>query len=49
MLALAARLGDLTHPIAPRGVLMLERLLCDNDGPRLAGAVAAITRALELS
>lgn len=49
LLALAARLSDLTRPIAPRGVLMLERLLRDNDGPRLAGALAAITRALEPS
>jgi hypothetical protein len=49
MLAVAARLGDLTRPVAPRGVLMLERLLRDNDRPRLAGELAAITRALELS
>ena len=49
MLAVAARLGDLTRPVAPRGVLMLERLLRDKDGPLLAGALAEVAQSLETS
>lgn len=33
LLALAARLCDLERPVSPSGVLVLERLLRDNDGP----------------
>jgi hypothetical protein len=30
---LAERLSDLGRPVAPRGVVMLRRLLDDRDGP----------------
>lgn len=33
LLALAARLYDLSLPVTPRGVLLVERLLCDGGGP----------------
>jgi hypothetical protein len=33
LLALAARLYDLSLPVTPRGVLLVERLLCDGNGP----------------
>lgn len=31
--AVAARLADLERPVAPRGVVLLERLLTDGSGP----------------
>jgi hypothetical protein len=57
LLALAARLCDLERPVSPRGILALERLLRDNDGPlyaaagpeTLARALAEVTQALEVS
>jgi hypothetical protein len=33
LLELAARLCDLPRPVAPRGVLLVERLLHDGSGP----------------
>jgi hypothetical protein len=33
LLELAARLYDLPQPVAPRGVLLVERLLYDGAGP----------------
>jgi hypothetical protein len=33
LLELAARLFDLSRPLAPRGVLLVERLLVDGAGP----------------
>jgi hypothetical protein len=33
LLALASRLCDLERPVAPRGVLLVERLLSDRSGP----------------
>ncbi|HEY7705564.1 MAG TPA: hypothetical protein VH968_00160 [Gaiellaceae bacterium] len=33
LLAMADRLADLEQPVSPRGVLLLERLLSDGDGP----------------
>jgi len=33
LLELAARLYDLSQPVAPRGVLLVERLLYDGAGP----------------
>lgn len=33
LLALAARLYDLSVPVTARGVLLVERLLCDGSGP----------------
>jgi hypothetical protein len=33
LLELAARLYDLSRPVAPRGVLLVERLLTDGSGP----------------
>ncbi len=33
LLDLAARLCDLSRPVAPRGVLLVERLLYDGSGP----------------
>lgn len=33
LLELAARLYDLSRPVAPRGVLLVERLLYDGSGP----------------
>ena len=37
LLALAYRLDELPRPVAPRGVLLLERLLKDSYGPLYAG------------
>ena len=37
LVALAARLGELPRPVAPRGVLLLERILHDNDSPLYQG------------
>ena len=33
LLELAARLCDLTRPVAPRGILLVDRLLHDGSGP----------------
>jgi hypothetical protein len=33
LLELAARLCDLSRPVAPRGVLLVDRLLSDGSGP----------------
>ena len=33
LLQLAARLCDLSRPVAPRGVLLVDRLLVDGSGP----------------
>ncbi|NUR76250.1 MAG: hypothetical protein HOQ28_08220 [Thermoleophilia bacterium] len=33
LLQLAARLCDTSHPVTPRGVLLVERLLVDGSGP----------------
>jgi hypothetical protein len=33
LLAIAARLYDLSLPVTPRGALLVERLLCDGSGP----------------
>jgi hypothetical protein len=33
LLELAARLFDVSRPVAPRGVLLVERLLVDGSGP----------------
>jgi hypothetical protein len=56
LLAVAHRLADLENPIAPRGVLLVERLLLDSDGPmydrerarELFAAVDEAAAALEL-
>jgi hypothetical protein len=55
LLAVAALLFDLALPVAPRGVLLVDRLLTDghgplygrNDGDRLRAAVACAHEALE--
>jgi hypothetical protein len=36
LLALAVRLCDLSRPVAPRGVLLVDRLLYDGSGPLYA-------------
>lgn len=36
LLELAARLCDLSRPVAPRGVLLVDRLLGDGSGPLYA-------------
>lgn len=33
LLAVAARLADLERPVAPRGIVFIERLLVDGSGP----------------
>jgi hypothetical protein len=56
LMAVAARLDDLEHPVSPRGVLLVDRLLRDPDGPvyrrgeagELDDAVETASRALEL-
>jgi hypothetical protein len=55
LLSLAERLAELSRPVSPRGVLLLERLLHDRDGPlyegapttTLGGAIDEIAGALE--
>jgi hypothetical protein len=37
---LADRLAELSRPVAPRGVLLLERILHDVDGPLYQGAAS---------
>ena len=37
LLAIAARLFDLAHPVPARGVLLVERLLTDGAGPLYGG------------
>ena len=37
LLALAARLFDVSKPVAPRGVLLVEQLLIDGAGPLYGG------------
>ncbi len=52
--ALAELVGDLSHPVAPRGMLLLDDLLTSGDSPlyarenldRLPGALREIVRAL---
>ena len=51
LLELAARLHDLSRPVAPRGVLLVDRLLVDGSSPLYAklapgGLRAAAVRAL---
>ena len=51
LLALAARLCDLPRPVAPRGVLLVEKLLRDGAGPlygrsRLSELRVAVDQAL---
>lgn len=54
LLVVAERLADLEDPVAPRGVLLLERLLVDTSGPlydrelaaELAGRIDAAAGAL---
>jgi hypothetical protein len=47
LLALAERLSELERPVAPRGVLMVERFLIDGSGPLyLREDAAALGRAL---
>ncbi len=56
LLAIADQLADLPHPVAPRGVLLVERLVDDDSGPlydaehsdELLNAVDAAAAALEL-
>jgi hypothetical protein len=48
LLDLAARLFDQERGVAPRGVLLVERLLCDGDGP-LYGRSSARRLRLELA
>ena len=56
LLVIADRLADLESPVAPRGILLVERLLVDGSGPlydreregELLGAVEAAGDALEL-
>jgi hypothetical protein len=40
LLELAARLFDLPRPVAPRGVLLVERLLYDGSGPLYSRSAA---------
>jgi hypothetical protein len=55
LLALAGRICDLTRPVAPRGILLIERLFDDGSGPvygtgdasRLDAQIAAASEALE--
>jgi hypothetical protein len=47
LLDLASRLFDLSRPVMPRGVLLVERLLDDNSGP-LFGRTGSRLLALEL-
>jgi hypothetical protein len=48
LLALADRLAELSRPVSPRGMLLLERLLNDADGPLYEGrATTTIAAALE--
>jgi hypothetical protein len=45
LLELAARLYDLSQPVAPRGVLLVERLLYDGAGPLYSGSTPNRLRA----
>jgi hypothetical protein len=45
LLELAARLCDLSRPVAPRGVLLVERLLHDGSGPLYGGGAPNRLRA----
>jgi hypothetical protein len=55
LLELASRLFDLSRPVAPRGVLLVDRLLVDGSGPlygrgapnRLRAAIGDALAALE--
>src|SRR5947209_8438846 len=40
LLALAARLCDLSRPVSPRGILLVERLLHDGSGPLYGGGAS---------
>jgi hypothetical protein len=45
LLELAARLCDVVRPIAPRGVLLVERLLYDGSGPLYGASESDVLRA----
>ena len=48
LLSLADRLAELSRPVSPRGMLLLERLLNDADGPLYEGrATTTLAAALE--
>jgi hypothetical protein len=47
LLALASRLADLDAPAAPRGVLLVERLLCSSESPLFGGSRPSVRAAIE--
>jgi hypothetical protein len=55
LLAIAARLFDVSKPVSPRGVLLVERLLTDGSGPlygrgdpeRLLAAATSVLAAVD--